>query len=251
MLDRLIEEAPRFFNYYNMIFILQAMGATLLMTVVGCVVGFTIGLPIAAIRQTTSWWLLPLRFLVILYVEIFRRIPFLVILFIVLFAVQVGVPNASLYLIAVISICLLSTAFLSEIIRAGLESVPRQQVEAAEALNFGPIRTLFTVILPQSWRIILPPAIAFMVMFIKDTSLASQMGVVELTFTGKMLVNRGFSPILGFGVILVCYFALSYPLSRLGAYLEKRLAAPRSQRPVEQLRTVAGPQGYQPVGGKG
>ena len=68
-------------------------------------------------------------------------------------------------------------------------------------------------------------AAAFVVMFIKDTSLASQLGVIELTFAGKMLVNRGFSPVLGFGAILICYFALSYPLSRFAAYLEKRLAA--------------------------
>jgi polar amino acid transport system permease protein len=84
---------------------------------------------------------------------------------------------------------------------------------------------LFTVVLPQSWRVIVPPATAFIVMFIKDTSLASQLGVIELTFAGKMLVNRGASPILGYGVILMCYFALSYPLSRLSAYLERRLAS--------------------------
>ncbi len=84
---------------------------------------------------------------------------------------------------------------------------------------------LVLVILPQSWKVILPPATAFIVMFIKDTSLASQLGVIELTFAGKMLVNRGFSPVLGFGAILICYFLLSYPLSRFAAYLEKRIAS--------------------------
>jgi len=251
MLDRLIEEAPRFFNYYNMIFILQAAGRTLAMTVIGCTVGFVCGLILAVIRQSKSPLLLPVRLVAILYVEIFRRIPFLVILFIVLFAVQAFAPNASLYAIAIISICLLSTAFLSEVIRAGLESVPRQQIEAAEGLNFGAARTLVHVILPQAWKIILPPAVAFMVMFIKDTSLASQMGVVELTFTGKSLVNRGFSPVLGFGAILVFYFLLSYPLSRLGAYLETRLASPRSKGARQLLWTSASPQGGVPVGGQG
>lgn len=248
MLDRLIEEAPRFFNYYNLVFIGQAALATLAMTLIGCTVGFVCGLAIAVLRGTTAPLLMPLRLLAILYVEIFRRIPFLVILFIVLFAVQVFAPETSLFGIAVIAICLLSTAFLSEIVRAGLESVPRQQVEAAATLNFGPWRTLFLVVLPQSWRVILPPAVAFAVMFIKDTSLASQMGVVELTFTGKMLINRGFSPILGYGAILVCYFLMSYPLSRLGSYLEKRLAAPRSAKPVEPLWQPAGPPGYRPAG---
>ena len=128
---------------------------------------------------------------------------------------------------AIVAVCVLSTAFLSEIIRGGLDSVPRTQVESATVMNLSPAQTLFWVVLPQAWKVIIPPAVAFAVMFVKDTSLASQMGVLELTFAGKMLVNRGFSPILGFGAILACYFVLSYPLSLFGAYLEKRLAASR------------------------
>ncbi len=225
MLDRIIEEAPRFFTYYNAIFILKAMGTTLLLTALGCLTGFVFGFLIAAIRSTRAAALLPLRVLVTFYVEIFRRIPFLVTLFIVMFAIQVVSRDISLFTIAIISICMLSTAFLSEVIRAGMESVPRQQVEAAETLNFGFWRTQLRVILPQSWKVIIPPAFAFMVMFIKDTSLASQMGVIELTFTGKSLMNRGFSPFLVYGVVLAGYFVMSYPLARLGAYMEKRLAS--------------------------
>jgi polar amino acid transport system permease protein len=224
MLDRIIEEIPRFFTYYNAIFILKAMGTTLLLTAFGCTTGFVFGFLIAAIRATKAKSLLPLRLIATVYVEIFRRIPFLVTLFIVMFAIQIFSRQMSLVVIAIISICMLSTAFLSEIIRAGMESVPRMQIETAETLNFGFWRTLWLVVLPQSWKVIIPPAFAFMVMFIKDTSLASQMGVIELTFTGKSLMNRGFSPFLVYGVVLAGYFAMSYPLSRLGAYLEKRLA---------------------------
>jgi polar amino acid transport system permease protein len=224
MLDRIIQEAPRFFNYYNMLFLLQGMGTTLLLTALGCIIGFVFGFVIAAVRSTKAKSLLQFRILVTVYVEIFRRIPFLVTLFIIMFAIQVISRDISLFTIAVISICLLSTAFLSEIIRAGMESVPLQQVEAAQTLNFGFWRTQLRVILPQSWKVIIPPAFAFMVMFIKDTSLASQMGVIELTFTGKSLMNRGFSPFLVYGAVLFGYFVMSYPLARLGAYMEKRLA---------------------------
>jgi polar amino acid transport system permease protein len=225
MLDTLKEQVPLFFNYHNLIFILEAMGRTLGMTIVGCTVGLTFGLMIALLRHSTWRPLLPLRFFAIAYVEIFRRIPFLVILFIVLFAIEPLMPGTSLFGIATVSVCLLSTAFLSEVIRSGIESVPEQQVEGARALNFNWLQMQVNIVLPQSWKVILPPAAAFIVMFIKDTSLASQLGVIELTFAGKMLVNRGFSPVLGFGAILICYFALSYPLSRFAAYLEKRLAA--------------------------
>lgn len=226
MFERLIEETPLFFNYHNVVFLGQAMARTLGMTLIGCGVGFAAGLLIAVVRLSNARVLLPLRMLVIAYVEFFRRIPFLVILFIVLFVIEPLIPGTSLFGIATVSVCLLSTAFLSEIIRAGFESVPQAQVETAKTLNFSALQTLAMVVLPQSWRVILPPAAAFVVMFIKDTSLASQLGVIELTFAGKMLVNRGFSPVLGFGAILVCYFILSYPLSRYAAYLERRLASP-------------------------
>lgn len=227
MWERLWFEAPNFFNHHNAIFLLEAAGRTLAMTLLGCTIGFVAGLLIAVLRQSHSAWLLPLRAVGIAYVEIFRRIPFLVIVFIVLYAIQPLFPEASLFAIATIAVCLVATAFLSEIVRAGLQSVPPQQIDGATTLNFGPLRTLWYVVLPQAWRVILPPAIAFGVMFIKDTSLASHIGVVELTFSGKMFVNRGFSPLLGFGMVLLLYFAMSYPLSLLGSYLEKRLAPTR------------------------
>ena len=225
MFDQITEQLPLFFSYHNLVFILQAAGRTLSMTIIGCSVGFVFGFIIAGIRQSSSRPLLIFRLLGIVYVETFRRIPFLVILFIVLFVIEPLMPGTSLFGIATVSVCLLSTAFLSEVIRSGLESVPAQQIEGARALNFSALQTLVMVVLPQSWKVIIPPAAAFIVMFIKDTSLASQLGVIELTFAGKMLVNRGFSSVLGFGVVLICYFALSYPLSRFAAYLERRLAS--------------------------
>jgi polar amino acid transport system permease protein len=226
MFERILQDAPEFFAAGNLLFLAQAMGRTLAMTLIGCGVGMVFGLVIAVVRITTTPFLMPVRALFVLYVETFRRIPFLVILFIVMFVIEPLVPGSSLLAIATVSVCLLSTAFLSEVIRSGLESVPPQQIEGARSLNFSFLQSLFMVILPQSWKVILPPAAAFIVMFIKDTSLASQLGVIELTFAGKMLVNRGFSPVLGFGAILIAYFVLSYPLSRLSAYLEKRLASP-------------------------
>ena len=172
MIERILQEAPLFFNYHNTVFVGQAIGRTLVMTVVGCSVGFVAGLLIAVLRQSESRLLIPARLLAISYVEIFRRISFLVIVFIVLFVIQPLLLVASLLSTATVSVCLLSTAFLSEIVRSGLESVPRQQIEAAQTLNIGSLQVLLLVILPQSWKVILPPSAAFVVMFIKDTSLA-------------------------------------------------------------------------------
>ncbi|WP_212611881.1 amino acid ABC transporter permease [Sphingomonas baiyangensis] len=226
-MDSVLAQAPAFFSAGNIAFVLAALWRTIAMTAIGCSLGFVFGLGIAILRRSTIGWLAPARWLAALYVETFRRVPFLVILIMALFALQPVAPQLSLLAIATIAVTLVATAFLSETIRGGLDSVPRQQWEGAAALNFGAWHTLVRVMLPQAMRVILPPASAFVVMFVKDTSLASHLGVVELTFSGKILVNRGFSPVLGFGVILVLYFALSWPLSIAAARLEKRLAAPR------------------------
>ena len=92
-------------------------------------------------------------------------------------------------------------------------------------VNFSYFDTLKEVIFPQAWKVIFPPAFSFFILFIKDTALASQIGVMELTFAGKILNNKGFSPMLVFGTILVLYFVLSFPLDRFGKYMERKYAA--------------------------
>lgn len=241
MLDRLAGEIPRFFTLPKVILLLEAMGTTLAMTAIGCVAGFLLAFFIVFLRQTPGLWALPLRLVAIFYVEIFRRIPFLVVTYLVLFFIQALVSNASLFTIAVIAICIYATAYTADIIRGGFESVTRQQIEAATAMNFSRWQTLVNVIVPQSWPVILPPAVAFAVSFIKDTALVSQVGVFELTFRGKELNNEGFSGLLVFGTIAFLYFLMSYPLSRWGRWLEQRLAPSSSQKLKQRLRSAQRP----------
>lgn len=235
-MERILEQLPRFFSWANMRLLAEAAGMTLSMTLVGCVIGFCLAFILVFLRQTPGLWAAPLRLLCIAFVETFRRIPFLVVIYLVLFFIQAFVSDASLFTVAVTAICLYAVAYTAEIIRGGLESVPRQQVEAAQTMNMGRLQTNLLVVLPQAWPVILPPAIAFAISFIKDTALVSQIGVFELTFRGKELNNQGFSGLLVFGTIALCYFAISYPLSRLGQHLEKRLETPRGQRRPRQLR---------------
>jgi polar amino acid transport system permease protein len=124
-------------------------------------------------------------------------------------------------------VCVIATAYLSEIVRAGLDSVHRNQWDGAAVANFSLWQTLRLVVIPQAWKLVLPPAFGFFLLFIKDSALASQIGLLELTYAGRALNNRGFSPLLVFGSILLLYFALSYPMTRLGRHLEARLARPR------------------------
>jgi polar amino acid transport system permease protein len=224
-----LEEIPSFLGYYNIIFLLQALLATFLLSAIGCAVGSVIGFLLAISRRSRSLPLLPIRAATVLFTEIFRRVPFLVTLMLIFFVFQVAKLDISTFAVAVICVSLIATAFIAEIIRSGLDSVHHNQWDAAATLNLSMAQTLRYVIMPQAWKIILPPVFSFFILFIKDTALASQIGVVELTYAGKVLNNKGFSALLTFGSILVLYFILSYPLSRLGAWMETRLAPSRNR----------------------
>lgn len=215
-------QLQQLFTGFTLTFLLQAALSTLALAVAGCSCGLVLGLLVACLRRSHARYLLPLRVVLVVFVELMRRIPFLVTLFLSLFVLQALGTNLSFFSIAVIAVCLIATAYLAEIFRAGFDSVPHAQIEAAQTLNFSPLQILFTVMLPQAWKVVLPPAFSFMVSFIKDTALASQLGVVELTFAGKILITRGYSAFLIYGVVLLVYFALSWPLSLLGAWLEQR-----------------------------
>ena len=223
-MDRLIQELPSFLSIWNIIFLLKAMGVTFLLSLIGCLVGFGLGALLAIFRKTKSALLIPLRILIVIYTEIFRRIPFLVSLLLIFYIFQIGKITDSLFIIAIVTVCLIATAFISEIVRSGLESVSQTQWDAAKAMNFSYYETLKEVIFPQAWKVIFPPAFSFFILFIKDTALASQIGVMELTFAGKVLNNKGFSPILVFGTVLILYFILSFPLDRFGKYMERKYA---------------------------
>jgi polar amino acid transport system permease protein len=216
------------FSYYDVQLLLKGFLTTLALALIGCLAGFVCGFLAAMLRTTRSRVMAPVRAALYAYCMLFRRVPFLVTLMLVFFASQSMNANLSTFAVALLSICLIATAYLSEIARGGLESVHLNQWQAARALNFSHWQTLRYVIVPQAWRVIVPPKFGFFVMFIKDTTLASQIGVMELTSAGKVLGNKGLSAALVYGTILMLYFLMSYPLSCLGKRVEKRLAATRN-----------------------
>ncbi|WP_031363093.1 amino acid ABC transporter permease [Caballeronia sordidicola] len=222
-------EIAQLFSFYNLLLLLEGFAATFVLSALGCFAGFLAGFVVAVVRVTHSRAMAPLRALAFAYCFLFRRIPFLVTLMLVFFASQSSKANLSTFAVASLSVCLIAAAYLGEIIRSGLESVHGNQWEAAQTMNFSTFQTLRFVIVPQAWRVVVPPTFGFFVMFIKDTALASQIGVMELTSAGKVLTNKGFSSWLVYGAVLVLYFVMSYPLSRLGKRLERKLAATRNR----------------------
>ncbi len=223
----LLAQLPRFLTSYNVIFLLQAALTTLLLSLSGCVFGFLLGFCLAVLRETRGPAFFPFRAIAVVFVEVFRRIPFLVTLFLVFYGFQAVKLDVPVFWVAVVSTCIIGAAFLSEVVRTGFDSVSRPEREAAQAMNFTLAQTLRFVVIPQAWRVVLPPTFAFFLSFVKDSALASQLGVMELTYAAKVMNNKGFSPTLGFGTVLMLYFAISYPLARFGVFTERRLGLPR------------------------
>ena len=220
-----VAEAPRFFTYWNMLFLAQAVGNTLIASVVGCGLGYALGFLLAVLRLPQVMPLPPVRAAAILWVEAFRRIPFLVLLLLVFFLTQALRLEAPLWSIAVAAVAIRMSALSAENIRAGLDSVRPQQWEAALTMNLAPLAALFRIVLPQSWRVILPPSIVHVLSMVKETSLVSQIGFIELTFAAKMLTQRGFSAILTYGTALVMYFLISWLLASLARAAGRKLTA--------------------------
>jgi polar amino acid transport system permease protein len=225
-MTELFAEAPRFFSYYNLLLLGRAFVLTALLSFAGNALGLLAGFALAVLRQGRIVRWPPLRWLATAYVELFRRIPFLVMLMIVFFVFQYSGVDVSLFAVAMTTLGLSSSAFLAEIIRAGLQSVHPNQWDAAETMNMSGMTAMRLVILPQAWNVILPPALTQSVGLIKSTSIVSQIGLMELTFAAKVLNQRGFSAGICFGTILMLYFALCWPLNLLAARLEYKLALP-------------------------
>jgi polar amino acid transport system permease protein len=229
MVGSTMTQLTHLFSYYNLLLLLEGLVATFVLSVIGCLAGFVSGFVVAILRVTRSRTMAPVRAVMFAYCLLFRRVPFLVTLMLVFFASQAMNANLSTFTVALISVCLIAAAYLGEIVRSGLESVHINQWEAASTLNFNYLETLRYVVVPQAWRVILPPTFGFFVMFIKDTALASQIGVMELTSAGKVLSNKGFSAMLVYGTVLALYFLMSYPLSRFGKRVEKKHGATRNR----------------------
>ncbi|OYU48551.1 MAG: amino acid ABC transporter [Rhizobiales bacterium PAR1] len=225
----LIEEAGRFYSYYNLIYLGKAFLFTILLSFAGCGIGFVLGAGLAVMRHPRIVSFAPLRWFALLYVELFRRIPFLVLLMVVFFAFQLAGADVTMFTVAATTVALSASAFSAENVRAGLESIHPNQWDAAEAMNMGGLTALRRVVLPQSWRVIIPPSMTYSVGLVKATSIASQIGVLELTYAAKILNQKGFSAALCFGTILVLYFCLCYPLNLFATSLEKRLAPSRNR----------------------
>lgn len=161
------------------------------------------------------------------YVQLFQGVPLLVQLFLAYYGLGLFGINTSPWVAAGMGLTFYASAFLTEIWRGCVASIPRGQWEASQSLALNFVEQLRYIILPQAFKISVAPTVGFLVQVIKGTALASVIGFMELTKVGKTIANATYSPFLVFSCVAVMYFLLCYPVSLYAKSLERKLHAPR------------------------
>jgi polar amino acid transport system permease protein len=206
-------------NANHLMFLGQGALWTIGLSLIALIGGGIAGAVIALCRVSPSRFV---RLLSGAYVQLIQGTPLLVIMFLTYFGLPTLGFSVSPLAAAGASLTVYVGAYLGEIWRGCIQSVPRQQWEAAEGLALSRTQRMIKVILPQAIRIATPPTVGFMVQIIKNTSLASVVGFVELARSGQIINNSLFEPLLIYAIIAVIYFALCFPISRLSRKLEQR-----------------------------
>jgi aspartate/glutamate/glutamine transport system permease protein len=202
-------------------FLLQGYKMTILLTLAATLPTLALGTLVGMMRVIPSRLG---RVLGTIYVEFFRNIPLLI----VLFFVYHGLPRAGLtfsaFNSALIAISVYTAAFVAEVVRAGIQAVHKGQLEAARSLGLSYIQTMRFVILPQAFSITVPPLGNIFIAMLKNTSLASTIAVAELLYQAEVLDSRTFRTFEIFITVGILYLTLTLPLGALVNDLERRLA---------------------------
>lgn len=211
----------REFGTGELLYLVAAMRWTILLSAIGFLGGGLLGLLLTTLR-IAPWR--PGQWLVVGYVQLFQGTPLLMQLFVLYFGFGIFGWDVPAIAAASAALILYAAAFLADIWRGCIQAIPRGQWEAARALGLHFLPAMWLVVLPQAVRIAIPPTVGFLVQLVKNTSLASIVGYVELTRAGQVINNATFQPFIVFLVVAALYFALCFPLSLLSRRLERRLA---------------------------
>lgn len=207
------------FGAQSVQFLLQGLLWTVGLSVMTFISGGVLGLVFAIGRSLGPRWL---KIVIGSYIQLVQATPLLILLFLCFY----GLSFLGLYFppfaAAVISLTVYATAFLADIWRGCIESIPKTQWEAADALALSGPQKLRYVILPQAFGIALGPTVGFMVQIVKNTSVTALIGFVELTRAGQLLNNMTFQPFHVFLTVAAMYFAVCFPLSWWSEKLKER-----------------------------
>ncbi|MBS1690941.1 MAG: amino acid ABC transporter substrate-binding protein/permease [Actinobacteria bacterium] len=202
--------------------LMEGLKMTIILTVVSIAIALVLGVAFGLMRVSRSIWM---RAIGTTYVDIFRGTPLLVQAFFIYF----GIPAAlgfqmSALTAGIITLSLNAGAYMTEIVRGGIQSVDKGQMEASRSLGIGYLPTMRKVILPQAIRTMIPSYINQFVITLKDTSILSVIGIAELTQTGRIIIARNFQSFNMWLIIGIIYFIVIMALTKLSDRLEKRIS---------------------------
>jgi His/Glu/Gln/Arg/opine family amino acid ABC transporter permease subunit len=209
-------------NIYDALLFLQGLGNTALLCVCGLGLGLGIALLVGLARASRFRWL---SWPAGVYIEVVRDSPLLMQLYLIFFALPLLGFQVPIFVAGVATLMINSSAFMAEIVRAGIQSVGKDQWEASRSLGMGYLQAMRWVVLPQAFRVMIPPGVGLLIGLIKDSSVISVISYLELTRVGQILTEKTFLSFQVFGIVAALYFLMCYPLSRVALYAERRLKA--------------------------
>lgn len=212
------------FGWPELMFLVRSLGWTLLLTLTSLAMGAVVGSALAIARVSHNNLL---RNIAVLYIQLLQGLPVLLVLFLAYFGLAYLGFDPPALVIASIALGLYASAYLAEIWRGAIAAVPLQQWEASLSLSMTRIQQLRYIILPQSIRISLPPTVGFLVQLVKNTSIVSVVGYIDLMRAGEHIESSLHSPFKIYGIVAVLYFSLCFPLSQFSKALERKISAHR------------------------
>ncbi len=214
----------RSFGFDEFVLLLDGARWTLALTALAFAGGGALGLVILVLRIAP---LRPLRWLGLGWIQAVQGTPLLGLLFLIFFGLPLIGFDVSRWVAATVAMAVYGSAFLAEIWRGAVEAIPAGQWEAASSLGLPRLAQLRLVILPQALTIAIPPTVGFLVQLVKNTSLASIIGLIELSRRAQLVNGATFAPFIVYGVTAALYFCLCFPLTRWSRALERARAARR------------------------
>ncbi|MHB1172138.1 MAG: amino acid ABC transporter permease [Lacisediminihabitans sp.] len=200
-------------------FLLDGLWVTLTIWVGAFALSIILAIPVAAARRSQNSLI---KFIGAIWVGVARGIPPIIWLLILYYGVSIGPIAGNPILAAIVALGIVNSAYVGDGIRAGLESVPQGQWEAAQAMALPKIVVMFRVILPQAFPIMLASTAAYSIVLLKNTALASIIGVNEMVFYAYTSVQAGIPAVQAFLTIGVVYMIFSVPVGLLARWIEGR-----------------------------
>ena len=203
--------------------LLQGLELSFLLAVVALPLDVLAGLLIAVLYSFEVRWL---RVLLLIYIDLFRSFPVLVLLVLIYFGLPFFGLKLGGFTAVVLALVLNNSGYFGEIFRAGINSVPKMQREAARALGFKPIRMILRIILPQAIRNVMAPLASNSLELVKTTSIASMVALPELLRSARVAQEQTYNPTPLMAAAVV-FFVLLWPLARWVGRLERKMIASR------------------------